>query len=306
LNVLITGAAGFCAGHLARRFKQITGCVVWGVDKSALKDSSCFDKFIQCDITNTAEISEVVRTANPSKVCHLAGLARGDDTLIHHVNVQGCNRLLEAVRIHAPSARVLVVGSSAEYGRVPEENQPVGEDWPCAPEGAYGSSKYAATLAAQDYNRRYSLKVMIVRPSNILGHGLPEIYFAGNLLRQVAAGQEEVGLGNLYPKRDFIDVADVVEAYLGVLDKGVAGEIYNVSSGRYYELANLVEIIGSVSGRKFSVVRNQALVRDREVSLLYFSSKKLEALLGTPPAVTDLRSTLEKMWRTVCAEAGAC
>ena len=162
---------------------------------------------------------DLLRRVRPDLVFHLAGIQQGEAKDIYRTNVMGAVHLLEAVRQECHSSRVLLVGSAAEYGLVGKNELPVTESTPCKPQGPYGLSKYASTLAGLDWSRQFGMKVVIARPFNIIGAGISPNLFAGALLaraREALATQGDpmVKVGNMESQRDFIAVEDVVEAYM--------------------------------------------------------------------------------------------
>src|SRR5205814_4970553 len=94
------------------------------------------------DIRSHDEIRQTLAESQPDYVLHLAAaLPPAPDALMYAVNVGGTANLLEAVHAATPLARVLVVGSDAQYGRLPPRHVPTSERAPMRPVGAYGRSK---------------------------------------------------------------------------------------------------------------------------------------------------------------------
>ncbi len=164
-----------------------------------------------------------VREAAPAVVFHLAALASVGrsweapaETLTENVAMTA--HVLEAVRLEAPEAAVVVVGSGEVYG--PPARLPVDEDAPLRPQNPYAVSKAACDLLAGQYADAFGMRVVRMRPFNHAGPGQSDDYVVGTLTRQVAeaeaAGREEAVLrtGNPDSARDFTDVRDVVRAYV--------------------------------------------------------------------------------------------
>src|SRR5207237_10205610 len=133
-------------------------------------------------------------------------------------NVVGQLNLLDALREYAPDARVLVVGSSEQYGLVSPEETPIDEDTPFRPNNPYAVSKIAQDALALQYFLAYGQPTVRVRPFNHIGPGPNEHFVAGAFARQVArieAGLQEpiIYVGNLGAERDFTDVRDMARAY---------------------------------------------------------------------------------------------
>jgi GDP-4-dehydro-6-deoxy-D-mannose reductase len=134
------------------------------------------------------------------------------------------------------------------YGALARPGLPVGEDAPLRPVSVYGASKAAAEIAALQWYRAYGLDVVVARPFNHTGPGQAPDYVCSALARQVAAieaGRQPpvLEVGNPDPVRDFGDVRDVAEAYRALLERGRAGEAYNVCTG---EGASVAEVIAQL------------------------------------------------------------
>ena len=118
-TALITGASGFCARHLAKRLSSEEGTLIIGADWVPPADGeSVFDDFARLDLSEFTQVFELLRRVRPNLVFHLAGIQQGEAKDIYRTNVMGAVHLLEAVRQVCHSARVLLVGSAAEYGFV--------------------------------------------------------------------------------------------------------------------------------------------------------------------------------------------
>ncbi|HEY0551517.1 MAG TPA: NAD-dependent epimerase/dehydratase family protein, partial [Verrucomicrobiae bacterium] len=161
MNVLITGAAGFTAAHLVKRLRLEGNLFLTGTDASrAVANSHGLDSYTRVDVTDFRQVTQVIQKAKPDWIFHLAGMARGNAPDLYRVNLLGTINLLEAARTEAPDAALLLIGSAAEYGIWPASHMPLSEEHECKPVGAYGLSKYAMTLAAQDFARAGS-KVVV-------------------------------------------------------------------------------------------------------------------------------------------------
>jgi GDP-4-dehydro-6-deoxy-D-mannose reductase len=205
--------------------------------------------------------------------------------------------LLDALSTHAPGARVVVAGSSAEYGVV--RDSPVGEDCPTDPVNDYGSSKLAQTLLALSY-RHQGLDVRVARIFNAMGPGMPESLALGSFARQIADIEEgrqppKILVGNLSSSRDYVDARDVARALLLLSRRGRSGGIYNVCSGRVQRMDALLRQLLSLASKSISVVRDPGRIRRGEVSRIFGSPAKLRRDTGWTPQIPlpqSLRDTL--------------
>lgn len=236
MRAFITGAAGFVGRHLAPRL-EAAGYEVVGRDQ-------------ELDVTDAAVLDAEIGRVSPDVVLHLAAQssvakALKTENLTYRVNFVGARNLLEAVARRAPGARVLLVSSGDVYGLAQPESPPFSEDAPLRPRSAYARGKACADLLGATYARR-GLDVVRVRPFSHTGPGQSETFVAPSFARQavqIAAGRREAKLlvGNLDSIRDFLDVEDVVEAYLRLLDRNVPAGVYNVASGVGRRVGDLLE-----------------------------------------------------------------
>jgi GDP-4-dehydro-6-deoxy-D-mannose reductase len=301
-NVLITGASGFCAQHLARRLAQQGDVRLVGLDvRSGPPCDVPLDTYLVTDISKAAELREVVTRTRPDMVFHLAALARGPATDLYRVNLLGGVHVLEAVREAVPQARVLLVGSAAEYGEVAEARMPITEEHPCRPIGPYGLSKYALTQAALDYVQAFGMNVAIVRPFNIVGAGIPPSLVVGAILERIQqatadGGDRTVTVGNLDTQRDFVAVEDAVDGYVRLMESDCWGEVFNICSGQPRSIRSIVEELISLAPCPIRLLVDPALVRPDDVPTVYGSWEKAKQAFGFRPS-TNLSDALRAAWQ---------
>lgn len=297
----ITGAGGFSARHLAARLRRETNVRIIGIDRlPAPHAAPLYDAFVCADIGQREEISAVVRQYAPDWFFHLAGINRGTPEAIYSTNLVGSVSIMEALREHAPRTSLLLAGSAAEYGRVEAEAMPILESHPCHPEGDYGISKYAMTLAGMDYARRYGMKVVVARPFNIVGGGVPETLVLGGILKrlkeaQALGGDPVVKVGNLDTERDFIAVQDVADAYVRMVQSNVSGEVFNLCSGKAHSIRTVLDLLLSHAERPVHLEVDPALVRSSDVKTVYGSGDKARRLVDFEPHIS-LEEAVRNTW----------
>jgi GDP-4-dehydro-6-deoxy-D-mannose reductase len=295
MKALITGALGFTGRHLTRRLAAEPDLTVFGVDRfAAAPDGLGFAEYQACDVTTTGALTALVGGIRPDWVFHLAGLFTGSLPDLYRANLISVIELLEAVSASGCGARVLVVGSAAEYGLIGGDRMPITEDTPCAPVNMYGRTKHAATVAALEYARR-GVKVAVARPFNLIGAGVPAALVAGAVLDRVAQalerGDEEVRVGNLDCERDFVAVNDVVNGYVALMARDSWGQIFNLCSGRPAAIRSVVATLLSYAPRPLRLVVDPALCRPDDVPVVYGSWERAHRTFGFVP-VTPLEDAL--------------
>ena len=129
---------------------------------------------------------------------------------------------------------VLVVGSAEQYGYHDASEMPLDETAAQRPLTLYAASKTAQEVAALQAHRSEGVRVVCTRSFSHSGPGQPAQFLLPSLVARalaLPATGGELAIGNGDTVRDFLHVADVVEAYLALLELGEAGETYNVCSG---------------------------------------------------------------------------
>jgi GDP-4-dehydro-6-deoxy-D-mannose reductase len=219
-------------------------------------------------------------------------------------NVIGQVHLFEAVREQGLDCRIQIAGSSEEYGLVLESEVPITEHNPLRPLSPYAVSKVAQDMLAYQYFRSYGMRVIRTRAFNHTGPRRGEVFAESSFARQIAeieAGKREpiLRVGNLDAKRDYSDVRDVVKAYLLGIEKGEAGEVYNICSGITNPVRHILDTLLSFTTAKIEVTQDPARLRPSDVTVLWGDSSKFRKQTGWKPE-TPLEQTLRDLlnyWR---------
>ncbi len=282
MRVAVTGADGFVGRHLVAHFASRGDTVL------ALAGPPARTGELTIDVLDEAAITRALSQFAPDAVVHLAGVssvARSHDAPLEtfRVNALGAVNLCAVVRAMAPKARILLVGSGEMYGSI-APGERADESWPLLPTSPYAASKVAAEVTAMQFHRAYDLHVVAARPFNHLGRGQAPTFAIPSFARQLTAmkGGGALSVGNLEPVRDFSHVADVVAAYRLLLDRGVAGEAYNVCSGVGRTIRSVVEEMISASGVDARIEVDPARVRPVELPCLVGDASKLRTLGWSP------------------------
>lgn len=288
-HALITGATGFSGRHLVRLLES---------EKVAVSTLSLRGR----DLTNTKRIREELERAQPDYLFHLAGIAAGDSAEeFFRVNVLYATALLRASRdANMMSRPILFVGTAAEYGRINDEDLPLRETSTCRPYNYYGMSKLMQTLAGLSEAESESRPIIVARPFNIIGRGMPSHLALGSFARQLAeikAGTRRpiLEVGNLASGRDFIDVEDVVRLYwMLVRNEGAYGKIFNLCTGIATATGDLLDLLIKASGIPVRVESAPNLHKELDISLHYGSNQKLQRLIGDFK-YTPIAQTIQKI-----------
>lgn len=244
MRCLLLGATGFLGGHVHARLAAGPDVTVVPAGRSGAA--------VRVDLARAGpgELSSLLRRAAPDVVVNCAGVTDGDPAAMAAGNVVAVANLLAALDRHGSPARLVHLGSAAEYGAVPP-GRPIAETCPARPVSAYGMSKLAATelvLAA----RRHGRSATVLRVFNPIGPGTPGTLLPGRLvtvLRQAAETGGRARLGRLDSHRDLVDVRDVAEAVAAaVRAAGPLPGVLNVGSGRPTALRDLAALAAKAAG----------------------------------------------------------
>src|SRR5271163_3908190 len=244
MKVLITGAAGFIGGHLAKHSKAL-GNEVLGIDVCEPEEPWTAGEFEHCDVRNSAHLVKLISAYQPQRIFHLAAqshpvvsMERPLETI--DTNAGGTINLFESLRCALLRPVVVMACSSAEYGLVAERDLPVREEHSLNPLHPYGVSKVAQDLLAAQYFSNFSIPTIRVRIFKATGPGK-----LGDLCSDLTkrAVEIEMGIrppsmpvGNLTNRRSIIDVRDLVEALWLSTEHCVIGEVYNLGGDDVYSV----------------------------------------------------------------------
>jgi GDP-4-dehydro-6-deoxy-D-mannose reductase len=295
MRALVTGAGGFCGQHLLR-FLENQEVKVHTLGNRVTSERHHLTRF-----DDLQKLSEIVRQVKPDYVFHLAGVATAaEHSLYYHINTTFAASLLQALSNTGQSfCPVLLVGTSAEYGLIRETDLPITETTLPQPYSHYGISKLAQTMLGQTLARQ-GQPVVIARPFNIIGPGMPAHLAAQSFARQIIdclQGKAEpvIRVGNLNSSRDFLDVTQVVKIYWELIKNPQAyGEVINICSGVGLLMSELLDRLIRLSGKKIEVQVDPLRFKPVDIPLHYGDTTKLNRILGYLPEL-NLDKTLNSI-----------
>ncbi len=258
-RVLVTGGAGFIGSHLVEALVQ-RGDWVRVLDNFSTgrrENLAPFENTIEIlegDLRDSRQVEAAVQDVE--LIFHQAAFISVPQSVqapltCFAVNVDGTANLLEAARRQG-ARRVVLASSTAIYGNV--DSLPLQEETPPRPLSPYALSKQVNELYGTLYTRLFGLPVVALRYFNVYGpRQQPDSAYAAAIpifLQGLLQSQALTIFGDGQQTRDFIYVEDVVRANLLAAEAKVAGEAFNICTGREVSLLEVIEILGQITGRR--------------------------------------------------------
>ena len=299
MKIVVTGSDGFVGKYLVELLKKERKNKVFGLDRA------------QADITDYKQVKKYLAKIRPDQVYHLAGFASGagkDRELIFSVNVDGTLNILKALKETCLAGRrvgrpikILLASTAYVYGntsRCVEENGKIDA------KSFYDQSKIKMEKEALKYQDE-NIQIVITRATNHTGPGQKLGFVVPDFCEQITKTKsgDEIMVGNLSAKRDIFDVRDCVRAYKIVMNKGKAGEVYNIGTGRAVSIKEILEKLIKISGsprfgeagKKISYQLDPKRMRPSDIKKNCVNANKLRKL-GWEPKIS-LEKTLEGTYR---------
>ena len=305
MRSLVTGGSGFIGSNLVDSLLA-RGDEVTVVDDLSTGRRENLDgaiaagaELVELDIRDGEALTELAEDRRPERVFHLAAQidvrrSVADPAFDASINVGGTANVLEAARLAGSSRMVFISTGGAIYGEGEGKQLPLDEDAAEEPLSQYGQSKLAAEGYVSLYERLYGLPGVVVRLGNVYGPRQDPLGEAGVIAifcGRLRAGEAPTVYGDGTQTRDYIYVADVVDAILAAAD-GDASGAFNVGTGRETSVLELVELLRDLGGGD-GFEAEFAPPRAGEVQRIALDCSRAAERLGWS-ASTDLREGLAK------------
>jgi GDP-4-dehydro-6-deoxy-D-mannose reductase len=288
---LVTGATGFAGAHLLEHLLRSHDRVhAWshagGRHGAGTSDARVAWRAV--DLLNADAVRAALREARPSAIYHCAGIADvhaswHNPTLPLRVNVIGTHILLDAAAAEGLTGPLVIASSALVYR---PSSHAIAEDDPVGPTTPYGVSKLAQEMLAANS----LMPVVVARAFNHAGPRQEESFVTSAFARQLAeieAGVSDpvIRVGNLESRRDITDVRDVVRAYARLAERGRAGRVYNVCSGRAHRVRDLLDVLLSCGRVPVRVETDASRLRPSDNPVVLGSRSRITDETGWEPAI---------------------
>ncbi|HMN38805.1 MAG TPA: NAD-dependent epimerase/dehydratase family protein [Hyphomicrobium sp.] len=292
MRVLLTGGAGFLGSAFLRRLcvrGDTPGLVARRPDEATAHLATYL---LPQQRWSSEALAGIMQRFEPDAILHLAGVrtARSLEDM-YEANTFLAVRIMEAARVAAPKAKVVLIGSAAEYGIPLHANGVTREDDVCKPLTDYGIAKHAQTLHGLAM-AHLGQPVIVARVSNIVGRDLPLGNVFADMAKKIAASTGEILAGCVDVNRDFLSVDEAARAIMQLVDTPAAvGKVVNIASGKAQSVREGIDFLIERSGRSLSIVCDAKLLRASEVPSISGCVARL-ASFGIEAPSADIREEL--------------
>lgn len=321
MNVLVTGAGGMVGSHMVEILYGMGLNVIgiWHKNRKNIDQVKVPVKFVQCDLRYAQGIDEIIMDNLPEQIYHLAAqsyptVSWRSPTETIDVNVNSTINIYEAIKKARKYIKtdynpiVVVACSSAEYGetlnRLDGDKVFVKESAELQPLHPYGVSKVGQDLISFQYFMNDNIRCIRARIFNSTGTRKVNDVTSDFTHRAVIAertGVYELRVGNLETKRAIMDQRDLVNGLILLAEKGVPGEVYNISSEHVYQIKDIVTLIEKQIGHKLHLNVDSALIRSTDEKIIVGDVTKLKCDTGWKQDIPMERTIADMLdyWRMI-------
>ena len=311
MKLLVTGSEGFIGSHLVEELVEAGHQVTAFVHYNSFNSEGWLDalpekvrksvKVTMGDVRDSGSVRAAVK--GHDRVAHLAALIAIPYSYIapnsyYETNALGTLNVLDACRDFGVE-RLVHTSTSEVYGSA--QYVPIDEKHPLVGQSPYSASKIAADQLAHSYWASFGLPVTTLRPFNSYGPRQSQRAFIPSVMVQVLSGARKLKLGSLTPTRDLTFVKDTARGFVKALESDAGlGEVFNLGSGFEISMADVMEMIRTISNQPFDVVEDFERLRPTasEVERLWSDSSQVKDIFGWSPVHTEKEGLVRGLEKT--------
>lgn len=320
MSILITGAGGMVGSHMIEMFYEMGEDVIGTYYNPTvnIRELCPEIKMIECDIRYPDNIEKVILKYKPRKIFHLAAQSYPTVSWVKpyetiDININGTIAVYEAIKklrgVDSSYDPVVIVAcSSAEYGETLNnlKNEKVREDAELLPLHPYGVSKVGQDLVSYQYYMNDHIRCIRARIFNSTGTRKVNDVSSDFTKRVIEIEKSEnrkwkLSVGNIETYRAIMDVRDLISALVLLSDKGVAGDVYNISSEHVYQVKDIIKLIEDEIGVSLELEMDASLLRPTDELIIVGDVTKLKKDTGWKQNI-PYKQTIHDMleyWRKV-------
>ena len=291
MKILVTGAAGFIASHVADAYANAGHQVVIldDLSRGAKRNLNPEANFYQCDIRDREAVEQIFLSEKPAVVNHHAAqmdVRRGvrEPLFDAQVNILGSLNLIEASVAHGVKRFIYAATAGAGYGE--PKQMPVPEDYPINPITPYGISKHTVEHYLFTFQFLYGLPYVVLRYGNVYGprqNSQGEAGVFAIFSEQLLAGIQPLIYGDGKKLRDYVYISDVVAANVAALERGT-NEVFNIGSGVATPDLEVFQTVRQLLNKQ--VEPRYVARRPGEIDNICLDISKAKSILRWQPLVT--------------------
>ena len=317
VKFLITGGAGFYAGHIAERALALGNSVVVIdiinsentpikekenniniLEQTAAINNSEF-KIYRVDIKDKASMLSIFADENPNIVIHAAALANDRasmNTAVEFINtnVIGSQIVIEAAMTIKSISQFIVISTRSVYGQAPSVSAAVAENTCLRPINPYGATKLAMEGLFHSYHFDTKVPVKICRMQSMYGPRLRHDMMVWRVINSILTGEKVEKYGTSEVTRDWLYISDAVDAVFGLVKAKFSFDVFNVGTGFATSTNNLITLCEETAQKKANIVES-AVVRGDNLFAGIADSTKIYETCGWR-AKTGIRNGLRKTY----------
>ncbi len=295
---------------LEKRGYEVHGTIRWRSNRVHISGIEKQIQLHECELRDPYSVMNLIDEVEPKLIFHLASQSSvaaswnsPRETLVNNITAQ--LNVFEAIKtLNLTETRILISGSSEEYGLINENELPVTEMNQLRPLSPYGVSKVAQDTLAYQYYKSYGLHIVRTRAFNHTGPRRADTFVISNFAKQIVEIEMKkrepiIYVGNLSAKRDFTDIRDIVNAYVLALEECDPGDVYNIGSDKSYSIKEVLDLLLLMAKQLIQIKKVPERMRPSDIPVIYCDSTKFREKTGWRPRFSfehTLRDLLE-YWR---------
>ncbi len=288
-KILVTGSEGFIGQKLCQFYKKKNYQIFGSFYKKKIKKISGV-KYIKCNFKYKKDIDNLLKKIKPDYIFHLAAKSHPTYSFYNPIstiqtNFNGTSYLLNSIIRQKFNPKIIIAGSSAQFGVKKRNELPVKENSHCNPEHVYGFTKRLQVMLGELYYKMYGMNVCSAIIFNTSGYGKKfDVFqdFCSQYKKNKKKKNIILRVGNLENQRDFLHVDDVILALDKIRSKGKSGKSYVISSGKLIKIKKIIDNLSKITKKFFLIKSDKNLFRSFDEKIILGNNSNIKKLGWKP------------------------